>query len=92
MPPEVEEAVDKRASMTAIGNLKIHTRREVSDGSRARIGESGGAGPAGTAAELAVGFGLAQQMMQQGLSGGAATPTVSALPGKADWTPPKRWA
>jgi excisionase family DNA binding protein len=29
--------------------------------------ESGGAGAGGTAAELAVGFGMAQQMMQQGL-------------------------
>jgi excisionase family DNA binding protein len=37
----------------------------------------GGGGAAGTAAELAVGFGLAQQMMQQGFSGGQATPTVA---------------
>jgi excisionase family DNA binding protein len=39
-----------------------------------------GAGAAGTAAELAVGFGLAQQMMQQGFTGGAAAPSVSAQP------------
>ena len=30
---------------------------------------------AGTAAELAVGFGLAQQMMRDGFAGGTATPT-----------------
>ena len=35
---------------------------------------------AGTAAELAVGFGLAQQMMQQGFTGGAAAPAVAAAP------------
>ena len=35
------------------------------------------AGAAGTAVELAVGFGLAQQMMQQGFAGGQATPTVA---------------
>ena len=40
---------------------------------------SGGAGPAGTAAELAVGFGLAQQMMRDGLAGGTATPTVGPV-------------
>jgi excisionase family DNA binding protein len=44
-----------------------------------------GAGTAGTAAELAVGFGIAQQMMQQGFSGGAAAPTVAPeLLGPAD--------
>ena len=44
-----------------------------------------GGGPAGTAAELAVGFGLAQQMMQQGFTGGAATPSVTPdLMGPAD--------
>jgi excisionase family DNA binding protein len=37
----------------------------------------GGGGAAGTAAELAVGFGIAQQMMQQGFAGGSATPTAA---------------
>jgi excisionase family DNA binding protein len=41
----------------------------------------GGGGAAGTAAELAVGFGLAQQMMQQGFAGGQATPTVAPAAG-----------
>jgi excisionase family DNA binding protein len=41
----------------------------------------GGGGAAGTAAELAVGFGLAQQMIKDGaLAGGAATPTVAPAP------------
>ena len=82
VPPEVESALDKRASMTAIGNLNDYVKYQMAQGF-----EKGGtgAGAAGTAAELAVGFGLAQQMMQQGFSGGAATPSVTPeLLGPAD--------
>jgi excisionase family DNA binding protein len=77
VPPEVESALDKRASMTAIGNLNDYVKYQMAQGF-----EKGGsgAGAAGTAAELAVGFGLAQQMMQQGFTGGAAAPSVSAQP------------
>ncbi|OFW43596.1 MAG: DNA-binding protein [Acidobacteria bacterium RIFCSPLOWO2_12_FULL_67_14b] len=78
VPPEVEEAVDKRASMTAIGNLNDYVKYQMGQG---LASGAGGAGPAGTAAELAVGFGLAQQMMQQGFAGGSATPTVAASAG-----------
>jgi excisionase family DNA binding protein len=73
VPPEVEQALDKRASMTAIGNLNDFVKYQMGQGMAA--GGSGGAG--GTAAELAVGFGIAQQMMQQGFAGGGATPTVT---------------
>jgi len=75
VPPEVEGAIDKRASMTAIGNLNDYVKYQMAQGL-----EQGGGGAAGTAAELAVGFGLAQQMMQQGFSGGTAAPTVSTTP------------
>jgi excisionase family DNA binding protein len=74
VPPEVEAAIDKRSSMAAIGNLNDFVKYQMGKGF-----ESGtGGGAAGTAAELAVGFGLAQQMVQQGLAGGQATPTVAA--------------
>ena len=74
VPPEVEQAIDKRSSMAAIGNLNDFVKYQMGKG----FEQGGGsAGAAGTAAELAVGFGLAQQMMQQGFSGGAATPTVA---------------
>jgi excisionase family DNA binding protein len=80
VPPEVEEAIDKRSSMTAIGNLNDYVKYQMGKG----MESGGGAGAGGTAAELAVGFGIAQQMMQQGFAGGQATPTVappaSALP------------
>jgi len=74
VPPEVEAAIDKRSSMTAIGNLNDYVKYQMAQGMEKG---SGGAGPAGTAAELAVGFGLAQQMMQQGFTGGAAAPAVA---------------
>ena len=82
VPPEVETAIDKRTSMTAIGNLNDYVKFQMGQGLEKG---SGGAGPAGTAAELAVGFGLAQQMMQQGFGGGAASPTLAPdLLGPAD--------
>jgi excisionase family DNA binding protein len=81
VPPEVEQAIDKRSSMAAIGNLNDFVKYQMGKG----FESGGGAGAAGTAAELAVGFGLAQQMMQQGFAGGSATPTVAppAVPAAA---------
>lgn len=88
VPAEVETAIDKRSSMAAVGNLNDYVKFQMAQGMA-----SGNGGPGGTAAELAVGFGMAQQMMQQGLMnpnapsaspvGGtapAATPTAAALP------------
>ena len=77
VPPEVEQAIDKRSSMTAIGNLNDYVKYQMGQG----LASGGGGGAAGTAAELAVGFGLAQQMMRDGFAGGTATPTATpALP------------
>jgi excisionase family DNA binding protein len=78
VPAEVEQAIDKRSSMAAIGNLNDFVKYQMGKGF-----ETGGgaAGAAGTAAELAVGFGIAQQMMQQGFAGGTATPTIAPAAG-----------
>jgi len=75
VPPEVEEAIDKRSSMSAVGNLNDYVKYQMGQG----IGK-GGAGAAGTAAELAVGFGIAQQMMKDG---GLATPSGTSTSGGA---------
>jgi excisionase family DNA binding protein len=75
VPPEVEQALDKRSSMAAIGNLNEFVKYQMGKG----FESGGGTGPAGTAAELAVGFGLAQQMMRDGFAGGTATPTVGPV-------------
>lgn len=74
VPPEVEAAIDKRSSMGAIGNLNDYVKFQMAEGMA-----KGGAGPAGAAAELAMGFGMAQNMMAQGAfnmnpAAGAATP------------------
>ena len=61
VPPEVEQAIDKRSSMAAVGNLNDFVKYQMGKG----FESGGGGGAAGTAAELAVGFGLAQQMMQR---------------------------
>src|SRR5262245_13357490 len=85
VPPEVEQAIDKRSSMAAIGNLNDFVKYQMGKGFE---GGGTGAGAAGTAAELAVGFGLAQQMMQQGFAGGSATPTVAPAAAAIDLMSP----
>ena len=52
--------------------------RQVPDGEGHR--DAGGAGGAGMATELAVGFAIAQQMMQQGFGGGPPTPPCRVVP------------
>jgi excisionase family DNA binding protein len=78
VPPEVEQAIDKRSSMGAIGNLNDYVKFQMAEGMA-----KGGGGPAGAAAEIAMGFGMAQQMMAQGVFNTAATPPP--IPGA---TPP----
>lgn len=76
VPPEVEEAIDKRAAMSAIGNLNDYVKYQMGQGMA-----SGGGGAAGTASELAVGFAVAQELMKQSnLAGGAGAPPP--LPGQ----------
>src|SRR5262249_772150 len=74
VPPEVEEAIDKRSSMSAVGNLNDYVKYQMGQGMAK--GTGGGAG--GTAAELAVGFGIAQEMMKQGGMTTPATPAAAA--------------
>jgi excisionase family DNA binding protein len=81
VPPEVEQAIDKRSSMAAVGNLNDYVKFQMAQGM-----EKGGAGAGGMAAEMAVGMAMAQQMMNQ--SGGLmaqAAPGIAApaAPGPA---------
>src|SRR5687767_12905366 len=62
VPPEVEQAIDKRSSMAAVGNLNDYVKFQMAQG-MGQPGSSGGAG--GFATEMAVGMAMAQQMMQQ---------------------------
>jgi excisionase family DNA binding protein len=76
LPPEVEKAIDKRSSMAAIGNLNDYVKLQMAEG----LAKGAGGGTAGAAAEIAMGFGLAQQLMNQpgGLLGPQATPSAAA--------------
>ena len=53
VPPEVEAAIDKRSSMSAIGNLNDYVKYQMAQG-MAQPGAGGGV--AGSAAEVAMGF------------------------------------
>jgi excisionase family DNA binding protein len=68
VPAEVEQAIDKRSSMAAVGNLNDYVKFQMAQGM-----EKGG-GSGGMATELAVGLSIAQQIVQQqGLPGVAPT-------------------
>ena len=77
VPPEVEQAIDARSGMAVVGDLNEYVKFQMGRGLERG---AGGAGAAGTGAELAVGLALAQQLMQQGLAGGHATPGVADRP------------
>lgn len=80
VPPEVEAAIDKRSSMGAIGNLNDYVKFQMAESMTKGGGEGGSA--AAAAGQMAIGFGLAQEMvksMQQPppLPGAAATTTTA---------------
>lgn len=87
LPAEVEQAIDKRSSMSAIGNLNEYVKYQMAQG----MEKGGGAG--GVATEMAVGLAMAQQIMQQQVtasapSPGTSTPTGSASVGAFDLLSP----
>ncbi len=68
LPPEVEQAIDKRSSMSAVGNLNDYVKFQMAQG----MEKGGGAGSAAT--EMAIGLAMANQMIHQQ---GATPPAVS---------------
>jgi excisionase family DNA binding protein len=75
VPLEVEQAIDKAASMTAVGNLNDYVKYQMAQGF-----EKGAVGAGGVGAEMAVGMSVARQMLNTpsalGASTAAATPEV----------------
>ncbi|RYX81874.1 helix-turn-helix domain-containing protein [bacterium] len=77
VPPEVEQAIDKRSSMAAVGNLNDYVKFQMAES----MTQPGGSN-AGFASEMAMGMAMAQQMMQQpnqatpGVAGPAPAPTA----------------
>ena len=79
VPPEVEQAIDKRSSMAAVGNLNDYVKYQMAQGM-----EHGGGGAGAVASEMAVGLAMAQQMIhQQGGVMGQTTPPAAPAQGGA---------
>ena len=80
VPPEVEAAIDKRSSMGVIGNLTDYVKFQMAE-SMTQGGDGGSA--AAMPAQMAMGFGLAQEMvkqMQQPAAAAAPPPATAAIP------------
>jgi len=77
VPPEVEAAIDKRSSMGAIGNLNDYVKFQMAQG----MGQGNSA--ANAPAEMAMGFAMAQQMVNQGGLTGGAPPPMPGSPAAA---------
>ncbi len=93
VPPEVEQAIDKRSSMQAVGNLNDYVKYQMGQG----LASGGGAGVGGAGAELAMGMAMAQQMMNQ--PGGimsqqmpGAAPAAAAAPAATELMTPAQVA
>lgn len=74
VPPEVEQAIDRRSSMSAIGNLNDYVRFQMAQSLTQPHGHGAGVG-----SDIAVGLAMAQQLLQQG----GVAPTAPASPGGA---------
>src|SRR6266542_3696635 len=75
LPQEVEQAIDKRSSMAAVGNLNDYVKFQMAEGMTKGGGE--GAGMASTAAGLGAGLAMGQQMMA---AMGSVQTTPAAVP------------
>ncbi|MGR4895319.1 SPFH domain-containing protein [Stenotrophomonas sp. LARHCG68] len=73
VPPEVEKAIDARSSMGVVGNLNDYVKFQMGSA----MG-SGGDASAAVPAQMAVGFGIAQEMMR-GMQSPAADAGAPAL-------------
>ncbi len=84
VPPEVEAAIDKRSSMGVIGDLNDYVKFQMAE-SMTKGGADGGGSPAAAAGQMAMGFGMAQEMMKsmqnQPLPGNAPAATATAPSG-----------
>lgn len=80
LPPEVEAAMDKRASMGALGNVQTYAQFQAADAMRdAAQNEGGGAGlGAGLGAGFAVGGQIANAFGQNQTPGGGGSAAATA--------------
>jgi excisionase family DNA binding protein len=83
VPPEVEAAIDKRSSMSAVGNLNDYVKFQMAQG----LEKGGGESPAAAAVQLGAGFAMAREMaasmMAPQAAPAAVPPPVAAAPAAA---------
>jgi excisionase family DNA binding protein len=84
VPPEVEQAIDKRSSMAAVGNLNDYVKFQMAQG----MAQPGGGGAGGIATEMAVGIAMAQQIVSGASAASASGATPPPLPGTAPTAAP----
>jgi excisionase family DNA binding protein len=77
LPPEVEQAIDKRSSMAAIGNLNDYVKFQMAESMTKGGGEAGSM--AGTGAGLGAGLAMGQQLMAA-MGGSQTSPPVAPPP------------
>jgi excisionase family DNA binding protein len=73
VPPEVEQAIDKRSGMAAVGDLNNFIKYQL-----AQSFEKDGARTAGLGAEMAVGLTMAQEIMKQPAAAAGSPGEVAA--------------
>jgi len=78
VPAEVEQAIDKRSGMAAVGNLNDFVKYQMAQGF-----EKGGSGAGGIGAEMAIGMTMAKEIIQQ-VGGTTASATLPAVLTPAD--------
>ncbi len=94
VPPEVEQALDKRTSMGAVGDLDRYTRFQAANAMEAAANNPGG--EAGAGIGLGLGMAMGQQMARSMGPSAATQPAQPApaqpaaaepppLPGQAQW-------
>ncbi|MEU5904546.1 SPFH domain-containing protein [Micromonospora sp. NPDC047527] len=77
VPPEVEQALDKRTSMGAVGDLGRYTQFQAANAMEAAAKNPGGEAGAG----IGLGMGMAMgQQMSRAMAGGSGAPQPSAPP------------
>ena len=89
VPPEVEQAIYKRASMGAIGNLNDYVKYQM--GQSMTMGGDA-ASIATMPAQMAMGFSMAQEMTRSMQQQNAAAPTAAAATGGLEVLTPEQAA
>lgn len=85
VPTEVEQAIDKRSSMSVVGNLNDYVKFQMAEG----MAKGEGGGTAGAGAQLGAGLAMGQQMAQAfaASQGGASAAPAAPAPAPANALP-----